>query len=102
MGTLLMAAVVLFFGAAFTFLALYVAASPGVEESPPEKTVWVPVGSFFMDETGKEQGSALSTSPSSNLRLEDHVRREHAAAANFLNVLTPESLHAPIDPSQMD
>jgi hypothetical protein len=102
MGTLLMAAIVLCCGAAFTAFALYVVAGPGVEEAPPGKTVWVPVGNFFVDEAGEGSLASSPSARSHTLRLEEHVRREHAAAANFLTVLTPESLHAPINPSQMD
>jgi hypothetical protein len=99
METLLMAAVVLVFGGGFMFWALYLMASPGVPETAATKTVWVPVGRFFMEETESSPGTEIR---GSHLNLDDHVRREHAAAANFLTVLTPESLHAPIDPTQMD
>jgi len=102
MGTLLMAAVVLFSGAGLMFWALYLLASPGTPEPTATKTVWVPVGGFFMDEAEAPGSASLHRSQMSTLRLEEHVRREHAAAANFLSVLTPESLHASIDPSQMD
>lgn len=67
------------------------------EEVPAEAPVRAatPDARFFLPETAVVAVEADSPLQAMLSRLEDHVRKEHAAAEEFLRGPSPESLHAP-------
>lgn len=64
------------------------------EDLPRSKMLPVPAGQFFLHEADQlESGSETPVSAPLH-QLERHVRSEHFAAEEFLEVPTAESLHA--------
>jgi hypothetical protein len=85
------------FGVTLAAISFSIPMQTGEEEATAEVPVRAatPDARFFLPES-----AVVAVDPDSPLqamlsRLEDHVRKEHAAAEEFLRGPSPESLHAP-------
>jgi len=89
------------FGVTLAALSFSIPMQAGEEESTAEAQVRTaaPDARFFLPETAVVAVDPDSPLQSILTRLEDHVRKEHAAAEEFLKGPSLESLHAPNETS---
>jgi len=85
------------FGVTLAAISFSIPMQAGEEETTADQPVRTaaPDARFFLPETAVIPVDAESPLQSVLSRLEDHVRKEHAAAEEFLRGPSLESLHAP-------